>query len=272
MKRKLLRVTVAVLALVMLSTALPLCMRAVVAKGTCGENVDWTLQNGVLTISGSGPMTEFTAWSPAPWKEYKDEIVSVVVEDGVTGISDYSFQTCLNLTEVTLPDSLTRIGQSAFTACGLENIVIPEGVTHIGYAAFSSCDRLKSITLSDQLTYLGDRAFNECEVLESIVVPDGVTVISDYTFAGASRLKTVTLPAGLKRITNHAFYHCPLTDVYFEGDTRQWENVVIGEHNDALTEANVHFKSDIPVAVILVGAAVLAVGVGTVILLRRRRA
>ena len=76
MKKRAFRMMTAALAVLMLLTVLPLCMRAVVADGTCGENVTWTLQDGVLTISGSGPMEEFTHWSPAPWKEYKKTRVS----------------------------------------------------------------------------------------------------------------------------------------------------------------------------------------------------
>ena len=84
-------------------------------KGTCGDNVSWKLDtNGVLTISGSGAMTAYSSQSPAPWSSYKDSITSFVIEEGVTEIKTYAFQSCCKLKNITLPKSLLKLDKGVY--------------------------------------------------------------------------------------------------------------------------------------------------------------
>ena len=82
--------------------------------GSCGTNLTWQMNSdiGILTISGRGPMTNYSKTNPATWPEEK--IKSVIIEDGVTSIGDYAFYFCYNMTSITIPDSVTSIGDSAF--------------------------------------------------------------------------------------------------------------------------------------------------------------
>lgn len=88
----------------------------------CGENVTARLENGVFTVSGTGPMTDYASAEELPWysldagSDFRQTITRVVVEEGVTGIGDYAFDGCRNLESVFLPQSLERIGAYAF--CG----------------------------------------------------------------------------------------------------------------------------------------------------------
>ena len=83
-------------------------------RGTCGTNLTWVLDDeGTLTISGTGSMTDYTA-STTPWSA---SIQSVIIEEGVTSIGAYAFYSCPDLTSITLPQSLTSIGKYAFCYC-----------------------------------------------------------------------------------------------------------------------------------------------------------
>ena len=114
-----------------------------VSSGTCGENVTWKFEDGVLTISGTGDM-EFT--ESVPWEAYMPAIQSVVIEEGVTSIASYAFYEASGLTSVSLPSTLTMIGALAFTSCTeLTTITFPANLSVIGMNAFSSCTGLKSI-------------------------------------------------------------------------------------------------------------------------------
>ena len=117
-------------------------------SGTCGDNLTWELScEGVLTISGTGAMTDYSSSPYAPWYSSRSSITSVILNDGITSIGDNTFLDCINLISVTIPNSVTNIGVDAFGDCtGLTNIVIPSSVTSIGEYAFNGCTGLTDIT------------------------------------------------------------------------------------------------------------------------------
>lgn len=82
------------------------------------QNIQWYLDdNGVLTITGSGAMSNFTAKSTNEWLSMKDMITAVVIEEGVTTVGSYAFTGCTNLQSVCIPASVTTIGNYAFNGC-----------------------------------------------------------------------------------------------------------------------------------------------------------
>ena len=119
-----------------------------VKTGKCGDNVTYSLdtETGVLTISGTGKMTDYSAEDcPFNSKTYK----SVIIESGVTSIGNYSFSACTSLTSITIPNSVTSIGDFAFSNCtSLTNITIPDSVTSIGNDAFYECESLTDVYYS----------------------------------------------------------------------------------------------------------------------------
>ncbi len=158
-------------------------------------------------------------------------VIPATYEDlSVTEIAAEGFRECVNLTKITLPDTIIRIGSASFHgATGLAEINLPDGLKYIGNNAFTSCKSLKSITIPDTVTHIGECAFN-ISGLESIVIPDSVvykdvrntagTTAFDAArmFSGCSDLKSVTLPSNITTIGESAFSSC-----------ESLENIVIPE-------------------------------------------
>ena len=179
-----------------------------VASGTCGENLTWTLDDeGTMTISGTGEMTDFLSF--APWNSSHSSIKSLVIENSVTSIGNHAFSGCYNLTSVTIPNSVTSIGDSAFYRCSnLPGVTIPNSVTSIGDSAFSGCYNLTSVTIPNSVTSIGNSAFFDCSNLTSIIIPNSVTSIGDGFFYNCSNLTSITIPNSVTSIGSDAFYRC----------------------------------------------------------------
>ena len=182
----------------------------IVASGTCGDNLTWKLDDeGTLTISGKGAMTEWVNSDSAPWKTYSNTINKVVIQPGVTSIGGHAFSKCKNLTSITIPEGVTSIGSDAFSGCSsLTSITIPEGVTSIGEYAFYACENLKSITIPKSVTSIGNYAFGGCSSLTSITIPEGVTSIEGGVFYKCSSLTSITIPESVTSIGWYAFQGC----------------------------------------------------------------
>lgn len=110
-------------------------------------------------------------------------ITSLTIPDSVTSIGNCAFSGCIGLTSITIPDSVTSIGVGAFEDCtGLTSIIIPNSVTSIGDHAFEGCLDLSSVTIGNSVTSIGGSAFRYCTGLTSITIPDSVTSIGDEAF------------------------------------------------------------------------------------------
>ena len=144
-------------------------------------------------------------------------------------------------TSYTIPDSVKVIGEDAFSACNITSVTIPDSVTTIGDFAFRYCYGLKGITIPDSVTTIGDLAFFECS-LTDVTIPDSVITIGEYAFAYC-KFTSVTIGNNVKTIGDYAFAgnHSP-KDVYYNGTQAEWNKISIGEGNEKLTSATIHFK------------------------------
>ena len=151
----------------------------IVASGTCGTNLTWTLDaEGTLAISGVGAMDDYIFFGTfddereaPPWGSVGSSIKKVEIADGVINVGDYAFYDCTRLTSITIPDSVKTIGDYAFNECTrLTSITIPDSVTTIGTSAFKYCHRLTSITIPDSVTSIGVGAFYSCQSLEKATI------------------------------------------------------------------------------------------------------
>ena len=114
----------------------------------CGENAEWAFdkETGVLTIKGTGKMRDFGSEKKVPWRDYADKITNVVIEEGITYISNYAFSYCKNLIGVSIPSTVERIAECAFYHCdALPHIFIPKSVDCIENMAFGESG-LKTIS------------------------------------------------------------------------------------------------------------------------------
>ena len=119
-----------------------------------------------------------------------NKLTSVTIGDSVTTIGEYAFSNCESLTSVTIPDSVTTIGEWAFYYCeSLTSVTIGNSVTTIGDSAFLCCSKLTSVTIPDSVTTIGGGAFKSCTSLTSVTIPDSVTTIGDSAFGECSSLK-----------------------------------------------------------------------------------
>ncbi len=189
----------------------------IVASGTCGANLTWTLDSdGKLTISGTGKMEDYTYGkdlydAPSPWLDYteRNAIKTIVIRDGATSIGDGAFYDCSSLTSVTIPDSVTSIGDGAFYWCSsLTSVTIPNSITSIGDGAFFGCNSLTSVTIPNSVTSIGESAFYDCSSLTSVTIPNSVTSIGGGTFSNCSSLTSVTIPSSVTSIGFGAFQWC----------------------------------------------------------------
>ena len=170
----------------------------------CGEDLTWKLENGTLTISGTGKMANYAIPDDAPWFSSRRSITAVSIENGVTSIGDYAFSDCMELSSITIPDSVTSIGDYAFLTCW----------------------NLGSITIPDSVTSIGTGVFGDCYGLSSITIPNSVTSIGNYTFSGCTGLSSITIPNSVTSIGTDAFRICPnLNSVTFHGTEAQWETI-----------------------------------------------
>lgn len=200
--------------------------------GTWG-NLTWTLNNnGDLTISGSGEISDFDAESTLAWRQYADSIKTVNIAQGVSRIGRSAFRNCTALTSVKIPNSVTVIGRSAFYDCTnlmdvtipygvssveswvfrgcekLESMVFPSSVISIGDQVFCCCTALKSVTIPSSVTSMGEYVFNYCTGLTSVTIPDSVTSLGTGMFFGCSSLESVKIPNGMTEIGESFFYDC----------------------------------------------------------------
>ena len=143
-------------------------------------------------------------------------LTSVTIPSSVTSIGNYAFDGCTSLTTITIPNSVTNIGWSAFNNCdGLTFIAIPDGVTSIGNYAFQDCDGLTSVTIPDSVTSIGTSAFQSCSSLTSVVIGNGVTDIGITAFQLCGGLTSITIPDSVTSIGWAAFDGCnKLVEVY----------------------------------------------------------
>ena len=204
--------------------------------GSCGDNATYSFDSstGTLTISGTGNMTTYESFDNAPWYLFREDIKKVIINYGITSISEnafkhckalkditipnsvtsicyIAFQYCESLTNITIPDSVTYISDMAFDSCtSLTSITIPDSVTSIGNYVFSNCTNLESITIPNSVTSIGGSAFYNCPSLTSITIPNNVTSIGDYAFCKCESLTSITIPNNVISIGNYAFLRCTL--------------------------------------------------------------
>lgn len=233
-------------------------------SGDFGVNncLHWEVSTGVLsgktlTISGTGAMPDFNfpEGNLAPWWNYEalgmltsfgnfkleGELKKVVIQDGVTNVSNYALFFLPAATQITLPESVTSIGRYGIALCSKLNgislpravtaigdfglagnsftaVSLPDGLQTLGRGAFDACASLSGMTLPAAITAVPDKCFNDCTKLLTVDYKGEVTAIGERAFEGCKSLTKAPIPAAVTTLGNSAFNGCTaLTDVTLPG-------------------------------------------------------
>jgi hypothetical protein len=134
-------------------------------EGTAGKEITWMLSDGVLTFTGAGDFNDDFSYTEFS-EEVREAVKEVVIEEGITSISKQAFMKFSNLTTVTLPESLKRIHEEAFSLSGLTSVILPEGLELLEGFAFAGCPKLVSVTNRSKTPLEIDRTVFTGENLE----------------------------------------------------------------------------------------------------------
>ena len=225
------------------------------------EVKDSLLDGKTLTISGTGAMPDFDFpnGNLAPWWNYKalgmikagigglnlngikidpiGDLKKIVIQDGVTNVSNYALFFLPAATQITLPESVTSIGRYGIALCSKLNgislpkavtaigdfglagnsftaVSLPDGLQTLGRGAFDACASLSGMTLPAAITAVPDKCFNDCTKLLTVDYKGEVTAIGERAFEGCKSLTKAPIPAAVTTLGNSAFNSCiALTDV-----------------------------------------------------------
>ena len=145
----------------------------------------------------------------SPFYPSRNNITSFVLGSKVEHIPASLCDKMEKLTSISIPNSVTDIGNNAFQNCaGLTAITIPDNVTTIGNSAFYGCAGLTAATIGNGVTNIGRSAFYGCAGLTTITIPDNVTDIEYSAFSGCTGLTTVTIGKNVSYMSSSAFYNC----------------------------------------------------------------
>ncbi len=211
-----------------------------IINGECGDGVFWEFADGILTISGSGSITD------NQWYDFGicDEITDVIIEDGVTSICQQAFLNCKALRNVIMADSVLEISPISFYGCNnIETIYLSQNLITIGYQAFQRCKSLQSLDIPASVQHIDGNAFMECGFLNINVdsnnkyysdidgvlfdksqteliayakdaanpvynIPDTTKYIKAGSFEGCADLVGVSIPNSVIEIEENAFFSC----------------------------------------------------------------
>ena len=138
-----------------------------------------------------------------------EQLINLVIPEGVTEIADYAFFLCDDIETLVIPNSVTYIGEYAFNSCSsLREVTMSNRVTYIGDYAFNYCSNITNLDIPDTVTYIGDYAFNACYCLEEVNIPSGITKLGERAFYDCDSITEITIPSSLVSLDNGAFTSC----------------------------------------------------------------
>lgn len=181
----------------------------------CGNLTSVTVPNSVKIIDGDALASpwldaqteEFVIVGDGVLLDYNGTETDVVIPDTVKYISS-AFEENKTVTRVSIPDTVTGLGNSAFERCkNLTEVTIPNSVTSIGPSAFSKCTNLTEVVIPNSITSIEEWTFNECTNLSKVTIPDSVTYIGHRAFYGTN-LAEVMIPSSVTQIVGEAFGNC----------------------------------------------------------------
>ncbi|MBP3696271.1 MAG: leucine-rich repeat protein, partial [Clostridia bacterium] len=231
-------------------------------SGTCGDNLTWTLDTdtGVLEISGTGEMTNWTSPASVPWFGNRVKITSILLPEGLKSTGDFAFYECANVSAITIPNSVTYIGASFQECTGLIELTMPASAKISNCdGSFQNCINIERVTFTkgkgimqnylqipseytEAYTFVGYTPWFKSSCPE-IIIEEGVTNIGESAFQCCENLTYITIPDSVTNIGDRAFLDCiGLTDLYYTGSEEEWNAITFGSNNECLTNATIHYN------------------------------
>ena len=246
----------------------------------CGDHLTWTLDDGVLTITGTGPMWDFNQGT-SPWYGRRNEVKKVVISDGATTIGKFAFYSCTYLTRASIPASVTACSQYTFLSCSnlnwvyydgfrsqWEQIDIPASNYELLHADRGYLYRSGTISGTDVswildgetarllLTGSGGSGIHVTapweqwgERIQEIEIQEGIDTVWEDAFSDCVNVTTVKLPGSLAEVESGAFGSCTaLEDVYYNNLQVKWNSLVyshIASGNEPLLNATIHTAAQV---------------------------
>ena len=213
---------------------------------------------------------DFSSYAAAPFYNVNKTITSFTFGDNVRHIPTYLCHYMNQLTSITIPHSVTSIGEGAFYNCSsltktnytgdvtswckinfgsyaanpiyysrnfyindqeIKDLVIPNTVDKIPNSAFENCSSLTSVTIGNSVTSIGNYAFGDCSSLTSVTIGNSVTSIGYNAFDDCSSLTSVTIPNSVTSIGDNAFEYCyGLTKTNYTGNVASWCKIKFGNY------------------------------------------
>lgn len=186
--------------------------------GIEGDGIEVVFGENVEVI----PQSAFNPYSPSGGYN-RPKIKNVIFNNKIHLIGSYAFCNCQELESVNIPDSVTDLQFGAFRGCtGLSYVKLPSSITVLGNQMFMCCENLNNIQLHNKIEEIGHSVFWGCTNLHDIVLHNSLTSIGDEAFLNCSNL----------------------TNVFYYGTQEEWNNITIGDGNEYLTNATIHYIDD----------------------------
>ena len=202
----------------------------IVATGQCGENIYYVLYgNGKLLLRGTGATYDYTSHDSVFYQN--GQIKEIVLSNGITGLGDRLFYHCANAETVSLPATLTSIGDSAFAqgdaasnyTAGLTSVTIPQAVTAIqSYAFYHTA--IAEVTVPANVKTWGKYVFSNCTKLKNARI--SCDSIGSFAFTRCTALSNLTISANCKTFGQNMLTYCEsLKAITYEGTIAQWNAI-----------------------------------------------
>ena len=207
------------------------------------------------------------------YKGTMPENTAVEIKDGTRVIAGYAFKGCTGLISITIPESVVALCETVFNECthlsqinwNAENVIsdsVPfnrtgvdtdgvsvvfgDNVKTIPDNAFFGFKTLKSVIIGNSVTSIGDEAFSYCEQLTTLIIGNSLKSIGKEAFWQCNHLTSISLPVSTTYIGEDAFWGCRLTDIYYAGSQKQWNEIVIEPGNFLYSDPVMHFAVEDP--------------------------
>ena len=202
----------------------------ILATGQCGENIYYVLyDNGKLLLRGTGATYDYTSHDSVFYQN--DQIKEIVLSNGITSLGNRLFYHCANAKTVSLPATLTSIGDSAFAqedavindTAGLTSVTIPQAVTAIqSYAFYHTA--IAEVTVPASVKTWGKYAFSGCAKLKTARV--ACDSIGAFAFTRCTALSSLTISANCRTFGENMLTYCEsLKAITYEGTKEQWNAI-----------------------------------------------